>query len=374
VRLKAAKEGREAGRRRARAVGLAIAFAVGAAAPALVRRGATRLLAAAPAGAAGRDGAAESPLQISGRGWTTIIGHTIREFAKDRILAVAAGATFYALLALFPALAAFVSLYGLVADVGEARAQILSLAGVLPGGAISVLGDQLTRLGATDHGSLGFAFATGLGASLLSANAGVKALIAGLNVAYEEQEKRNFLKLNALSLGFTLAAVVFSAVAIAAVIAAPGLMRSLGFGAAAGLGIVRWPVLLVVVTAAFSCLYRYGPSRQHARWRWVTPGAAVAAVGWMGMSLLFSWYVANFGHYNQTYGSLGAAIGFMTWIWLSLIVVLFGAELNSELEMQTMADTTTGPPQPAGSRGAYVADHKTHGEVAPRRSGAPAIH
>ena len=296
---------------------------------------------------------------MSRRGWIDVIGHTIREFTEDRILAVAAGAAFYALLALFPALAAFVSLYGLVADVDQAREQLMSLSNVLPGGAISVLSQQLTRLGASGHGSLGLAFAGSLLFSIASSNAGLKALIGGLNVAYEEHEKRNFLKLNAVSLTFTIGAILFAVIAIAAVVAAPGLLRWLGLGPIArAVTLLKWPLLLVVVTGAFS-----GPTLwalwEHASWRWITPGGIVAAVGWLMMSLLFSWYVANFGHYDRTYGSLGAVIGFMTWIWLSLIVILFGAELNSELELETLVDTTTGPSQPPGRRGAFVADHKT---------------
>jgi membrane protein len=236
----------------------------------------------------------------------------------------------------------------------------MSLANVLPGGAISVLSQQLVRLAASDHRSLGLAFASGLLISIISSNAGMKALIGGLNVAYDEQEKRNFLKLNAVSLTFTIGSIIFSVIAIAAVVAAPGLLRQLGLGSMGGaVTLLKWPLLLIIVIAGCSVLYRYGPSREHARWRWITPGGITAAVGWLVMSLLFSWYVANFGNYDRTYGSLGAVIGFMTWIWLSVIVILFGAELNSELELETLADTTTGPPEPAGRRGAFVADHKT---------------
>jgi len=309
-----------------------LVFAAGAAAPALMRWAAIRLQDGAPALEAGGDEGSAGLPQNARAGWLAVLGATVREFSHDQIPAVAAGATFYTLLALFPALAAFVSLYGLVADVDAARRQILALGGVLPGGAVSILDQQLTRLGRTDHGSLGLAFVSGLVISILSSNAGMKALIAGLNVAYEEPERRRFITLNLVSLGFTLAAIVFSAIAIAAVIAVPGLLRSLGLGAAAALGILRWPLLLLIVTGAFALIYRYGPSRGRTRRRRATPGAAAAAVGWMAMSMLFSWYVANFGHYNETYGSLGAVIGFMTWIWLSIIVVLLGAELNAQLE------------------------------------------
>ncbi|HEY1928638.1 MAG TPA: YihY/virulence factor BrkB family protein [Caulobacteraceae bacterium] len=327
-------------------LGLAAAFVAGAIAPALARRGAASALDALRAPRSGLDDAATSPLRISRRGWTKVIGHTIREVSEDRILAVAAGAAFYGLLAVFPALAAFVSLYGLVADLDQAREQLMSMSNFLPGGAISVLSQQLTRLGSSSHGSLGLAFVSGLLISIVSSNAGMKALMAGLNVAYEEDEKRNFLTLNAVSIAFTIGALVFAVIAIAAVVAAPGLLRRVGLGPIAGaVTVLKWPLLLVVVTGMFSVLYRFGPSREHARWWSIAPGGIVAAVGWLAMSLLFSWYVANFGNFDRTYGSLGAVIGFMTWIWLSLIVILFGAELNSELE--TFVDTTTGPPQPA---------------------------
>jgi membrane protein len=255
------------------------------------------------------------------RSWLSVLARTAGEFTRDQIPAVSAGVTFYALLALFPALAAFVSLYGLVADVDQARRQILSLAGVLPAGAITIIGQQLATLGAADHRSLGLAFAAGIAVSIVSANAGVKALIAGLNVAYEARETRRFVALNALSLTFTLGAIVFSVAAVAVVVAA------------GGASLVKWPLLLATATGVFCVLYRYGPARKRPPWRRAAPGAAVAAVGWLAMSLLFTAYVASFGHYNETYGSLGAVIGFMTWIWLSLNVVLFGAELNSELEL-----------------------------------------
>jgi membrane protein len=344
-----------------RTVGLAIAFVAGIVAPAIARRGAASALEVLHAPAPGPDDAANSPLRISRQGWARLLVHTVREFTEDRIPAVAAGGAFYALLALFPALAAFVSLYGLVADVDEARKQLTSLSNVLPGGAINVLSQQLIRLGSSNHGGLGLAFAAGLLISIASANAGMKAVIGGLNVAYEEREKRSVLKLNAVSMTFTLGSIVFAVVAISAVVSAPVLLSRLGLGPIAGaVTLLKWPLLLVVVTGMFSLLYRYGPSREHARWRWITPGGVIAAVGWLVMSLLFSWYVANFGHYDETYGSLGAVIGFMTWIWLSLIVVLFGAELNAELEVETLVDTTTGAPEPPGRRGAFVADHKTY--------------
>lgn len=256
-----------------------------------------------------------------------------RSFTSDQIPAVAAGVTFFCMLALFPALSAFVSLYGLFGDVGAARREVEGLYGLLPDGAISVLTDQLDRLGRADHGGLGVAFSVSLVASLWSSNAGVKALMAGLNDAYEATEHRNFISLNLRSLGFTVGLVLLAVLAASAVVAAPATLALFGLGRLAGAAALRWPLVLLVVMALVSLLYRYGPCRPRSRWRWLTPGGALAAVAWLCMSLGFSWYVANFGHYDRTYGSLGAIVGFLTWIWLSTMVVLYGAELNAELEL-----------------------------------------
>ena len=295
---------------------------------------------------------ATSPAALPPKTWKTVLGRAWSEFNSDHIPAVAGGATFFGLLALFPALGVFVSLYGLVADVDQARQQVMHLRGVLPKGAISVLSEQMARLASTPHSRLGIAFATSLTVSLWGSNAGDQSVHRRPQRLDEETEKRNFMRLNLVSLAFTVGAIVlgFAGAALPGVVAAAGLQGS------AIIGILQWPALLFLLCALLSILYRYGPSRAHARWRWITPGSAFAAVAWLAMSLLFSVYVANFGHYDKTYGSLGAIVGFMTWIWLSLTVVLLGAELNSELEKQTSTDTTTGPAQPRGQRGAAVAD------------------
>ena len=283
-------------------------------------------------GALGRQ--AGSPAQVSGEGWKALLKRTVAEFTADQIPAVAAGSTFFALLALFPALGVFVSLYGLVGDVQGAQHQIASLQGVLPAGGVSVLSDQINRLAATSHASLGLTFLISFVLSVLSANAGMKGLIAGLNVAYELREKRNFLVLNLVSLAFTAGAILFAIVAMGAIVAVPEVLAMAGLQVSPGASLLRWPLLLVVTAGLLSVLYRFGPSRHGARWRWITPGSAFAAVAWMAMSLAFSFYVGRWGHYDKTYGSLGAIVGFMTWIWLSLTIVLLGAELNSEIENQ----------------------------------------
>ena len=282
----------------------------------------------------------DSPAEIGARGWRDIVKRTVAESTEDRIPLVAAGSAFFALLALFPALGVFVSLYGLVGDLQKAQHQIAGFRGILPAGGITVLGDEIYRLSITSHATLGLTFFVSFVLSVWSANAGMKGVIGGLNVAYERPETRNFLKLNLLSLAFTAGAILFAVAAMAAIALAPDILARLHLQALAAASLLRWPALLVVAAGALSVLYRFAPCRHGARWRWITPGGVGAAVAWMAMSLGFSFYVNHFGRFDVTYGPLGAVVGFMTWIWLSLIIVLAGAEFNSELE------------QEAGERGA----------------------
>lgn len=306
----------------------------------------------------GRGREADRPTDIPARGWMDILWRVYGQIDDDRILAVAAGVTFYVLLALFPAVGAFVSLYGLVADRASIAEHLASLNGVMPSGAIEVIGEQVKRITSGDQTALGFAFFSGLAISLWSSNAGMKAIFDALNIAYEEKEKRNFVMLNLWSLSFTAGAIVFLIVAISGIVVVPVVLAFFGLGGVldwlvwAG----RWPALLAIVLGMLALLYRYGPSRDRAQWRWVTPGSLLAAVAWLVFSMAFSWYAGHFGSYNQTYGSLGAVIGFMTWMWLSATIILAGAELNAEIEHQTAQDTTEGPSQPLGTRGAKVAD------------------
>ena len=301
---------------------------------------------------------AETPRSIPAAGWKDVALRVYRRIGRDRIVSIAAGVTFYALLAIFPAIAALVAIYGLFADPANVGQQVQSLSGVLPGGAVDVVRSQAERLSSQSGGTLGVAFVIGLAISLWSANAGMKGLFDALNVAYGEEEKRGFFRLNAVSLAFTLGIIVFAVIALGAVVALPHLVDRIGLGQALQVAVTisKWPALLLAIVVLISLLYRFGPSRDRPRWRWLTWGSAFAALIWIGTSLLFSWYTANFGSYNKTYGSLGAVVGFMTWIWLSSIVVLVGAMLNAEMEHQTLRDTTEGQPEPLGSRGATMAD------------------
>ena len=307
---------------------------------------------------AGRGRHAATPSEIPARGWKDILVRVYNNIGEDRVVLVAAGVTFYALLAIFPALAALVALYGLFADPSHIAGQADTLSGVLPSGALDVIRDQLNRVAAQGPSKLGVAFVVGLAVSLWSANAGMKSIFDALNLVYDETEERGFIKLNLLSLGFTVAAIVFVLLAIGCIVALPAVFSS---GAASGttklIGqIARWPILLAIVGLAVAVVYRYGPSRATPRWRWITWGSAFAAIGWVAVSILFSLYTANFADYNKTYGSLGAVIGFMVWIWLSTTVILLGAEIDAEMEHQTVRDATTGRPKPLGAGGATRAD------------------
>jgi membrane protein len=192
---------------------------------------------------------------------------------------------------------------------------------------------------------------------LWSANGGIKAMFEGLNAVYEERERRSFITLNAISLALTLGALAFVIASLLTITIIPELLAFLDLpGIGQIVGYARWPVLLVIVSLLIAVIYRFGPSRDHPKWRWISPGSLFAAVTWMVASLLFSWYTSHFGSYNKTYGSLGAAVGFMTWIWISTMVILIGAKINAELEHQTATDTTVGQPAPLGERGARMAD------------------
>lgn len=266
------------------------------------------------------------------REWFRVTCEAVSEFNDDRIPVVAAGITFFVLLALFPAMGAFVAVYGLFGDMSGAFRLLRELQGVLPDGAVSFLTDQITWIYKARQPSLGGAFFLGLAISIWSANSGVKALVGGLNVAYESQEKRNFLKLTLLSIGLTAGGL---GIPLLLLIAASGLPEMFGLRLAVAtplVGLVKWPLTALVVCGALSVLYRYGPCRAKATWRWLTPGGLIASVAWLTMTLAYSAYVLHFGHFNRSYGPLGALIGFMIWMWLGLIVVLFGAELNAAIE------------------------------------------
>jgi membrane protein len=307
----------------------------------------------------GRGREANTPGEIPARGWKDILWRMLWGISEDRILSTSGGVAFFALLAVFPAIATIVSLYGLFADVSTIRGHLSLLAGILPGGVLELIGGQISLIVTQGSDTLSVAFIVGFLVALWSANSGVAALFDALNVVYGEKEKRSLLRFYATTFLLTLGMIGFVILAISAVVVAPVVFTFMGFATPAErlLAILRWPVLLVIVGVWLAVIYRYGPSRRDPKWRWVTWGSVTAAVLWLAASMLFSWYVANFDSYNKTYGSLGAGVGFMVWIWLSVVIVLLGADLNAEMEHQTARDSTQGTPKPLGSRGANMADH-----------------
>jgi membrane protein len=306
----------------------------------------------------GRDHRATSPSAVPVRGWKDILLLVYANISKHRIMALAAGMTYYTLLAIFPAIAALVAVYGLFSDPSTIARQLDQLGGFLPGGAIDVAREQLTRVASNGSQTLGLTFLIGLGVSLWSANAAMKSLFDTLNIAYDEEEKRGFVKLNATSLCFTVGGVVFVLAALGAIVVVPVILNFVGLSDAGDLllRVGRWPAMYLILTFALAVIYRYGPNREAPRWRWITWGSAIAALLWLGVSALFSWYAANFGNFNETYGSLGAVIGFMTWLWISAMVILLGAEIDAAMEHRTARAATTGSPKPAGTRAAPIAD------------------
>ncbi len=303
----------------------------------------------------GRD--ADAPWKIPALGWKDIFWRTYREMGKDRLGALSGGVTFPLLLATFPALAAFASLYGLVFDVASVERQLGHMSAIFPHDVVTLLGDQMVRLAAQRPVASTAAFVVSTLISVWSANAGMKAVFDGLNIIYDETEKRDYLHRTLVTYGATLSALAFITVVAAILVATPIMLRSMGLHHFGVWWIpFRWLVVYLVAALGFSLIYRFGPSRVHARWRWVVGGGAAAALLWMVGSLGFSWYVNNFTHFGVTYGSLGAMVAFMLWIWFSVMVLLTGAEFNSEIEHQTACDTTVGAPKTVGARGAAIAD------------------
>ena len=275
-----------------------------------------------------------SPWQVVRAEWKPIALGTYRRIGDDRLALVAAGVVFYWLLALFPAITALVSSYALFTDGGTIRGHLAQLAAIVPAGTYSVIEDQVGRVLANGQTKLGFAFLVSLSLALWSANGGVKAIIDALNAVYDVDEQRGFFKLNGFSLLFTLGALGAVLAAIGLVIAAPIVLARIGLGSlvAVVVDVGRWPVLAALTFGGLALLYRTAADRAAPPWRWVVPGGAAATLSWLAGSAALSYYLANFADYNATYGSLGAAIGLMIWMWMTAIVVLAGGELNAEIE------------------------------------------
>lgn len=293
----------------------------------------------------GRD--AEQPWQMTPLGWRETLLRVWHELLEDNVSVIAAGVAFYWLLSAFPLLWALVSIYGLTADPATVRETLLLVADVVPPDARAVLAEQLQRLTESASGALSLGVLGGILVSLGSATSGIKALMVGLNIAYDEREHRSLVQVNLVGLGLMMTGLVPALLGIGAVTMVQERVLQL----------ILWPSVTVGLVAYLGVVYRFGPSRRPAQWSWLSPGALLATVLWVGASVLFSLYVANLGSYHETYGSLAGVVILLLWLWVSAIVILVGAQLNAELERQTAHDTTTPPDRPMGERGAYVADH-----------------
>ncbi len=302
---------------------------------------------------------ANSPVDIPWPGWKRVLRRTMREMISDRVSVVAAGCAFYATLALFPAISMLVSIYGLVFDPASVEPQLAVLQDLLPPSAYLLISERVHMLVVKPPGALTASLLIGVGVTLWSSVSGTKSVIAALNLAYEERERRGMVRYQVTAFAMTLVALFGAVLGLAALVALPPVLAIAGVTQNAALlariaGVVG---LLVFVVLALSVLYRFGPCRSAPRWQWVTPGSLLATVLWIAASVLFSFYVGHVATYDVTYGPLGAVVGVMMWFYVTAYVVLLGAELNAELELQTARDSTDGPPKPVGRRGAYVADH-----------------
>lgn len=272
----------------------------------------------------------------------------VLRISRDSLMLVAAGVAFYAMTAIFPAIAAFVSIYGLFADPTTIEAQIAGYAGLLPDASLRLLTDALQSFASKSSSTLSAALLISIAVALWSAKAGVSALMSGLNIANETIEKRNIFVQQATGLALTLGGILFAGVALAAIALLPAIIDYLPLDSAAksAFGLGRWPLLAVLIGFALAVLYRFGPYRERAKWRWITLGSAIATLLWLGGSWLFSFYVSRFGSYDKTYGSLAAPVVLMLWFWLSALVVLLGAEIDAEMQH---ADGKAARPLPVGA-------------------------
>lgn len=306
---------------------------------------------------ADRGRSAARPQDIPRSGWRDIALRVKDEIKRDHVPVVAAGVAFFGLLAIFPAITALISLAGLIYDPQQIREQLQAAASALPENAAQIIQSQAETVAGGGTG-IGFAALGGLLLTFYSASKGMRTLIEGMNIAYDEEEKRGFIAKNLAALGLTVLLIVGVLIALAATVIAPAVVASLGLTGPLGLLITygRWILLALLALMGLAVIYRFGPSRESPRWRWVSPRAIAATVTWIIASIAFSIYVRNFGAYNETYGALGGVIILLIWLWVSAFIVLLGAELNAEMEHQTRRDTTSGPERPMGSRGAEMAD------------------
>jgi membrane protein len=301
---------------------------------------------------------AETPTQIPWAGWKQILKRAWAENKADNMPIIAGGVAFFGFLSAFPALIATISIYGLVSSPEDVTRQIEDLSAQLPQEAQQLLETQLTSIASNSGGALSIGLVISILAALWSASGGVGNLVTAINLAYDEVEARNAIKLKLLSLGLTLGAIVFVLITFTLVAVVPSILEALPLGIVGTIlaQAVRWVLLLSVFAGALAVLYRIAPDRDAPRFAWVSLGSVIVTVIWVVVSVGFSIYVDNFGSYDKTYGAIAGVIVLMLWLYLTCYLVLLGAEINSEAEHQTAHDTTEGDPQPMGERGATMAD------------------
>jgi membrane protein len=316
---------------------------------------------------AGRD--AESPSDIPAKGWLAIAKRVVTELKRDHVSLLAAGVAFKGLLALFPAIIAAISIWGLVASPEQITQQLSGLLNALPEDAAGLIEQQMTNVAASDPSTLSIALALSILIALWSASGGTAGLMEGCNAAYNEVDNRKFPLKRGIAIAFTFGAIIFLAVTIALIAVLPVVLGELGLGETGELivRIAQWPLLALLVVGALATIYKYGPDRDRPRMRWVSWGAGIATLLWLIGSAGFTLYVENFGNFDETYGTFGGIIVLMLWLFLSAFVVLLGAEINAEIERQTARDTTEGAPEPIGTRGAVAADTTPDDYVAERQ-------
>lgn len=309
-------------------------------------------------GSAGGD--ATSPSDIPASGWRAILQRVMLETKEDKVSLLASGVAFRALLALFPALIAAVSLWGLIASEEEVTRQIANLTEGLPDQAAQLIEQQLTDIAAGGGGQLGVALLISLAVALWSASSGMLGLMDGVSSAYDEPDERSFFARRGVALALTLGAILFLLVTLGLIAVLPAVLGTVGLGGTAEvvIRIAQWPLLALLAVVSIAVVYRIGPDREDAQVRWVTWGAGIATVLWLVGSALFTVYIENFGNYQETYGAIAGVVILMLWLFLTAFCILLGAEINAEMERQTGQDTTTGEPEPIGRRGAYPADHR----------------
>jgi membrane protein len=278
----------------------------------------------------------------------------------DNVALVAAGVAFYGFFALLSLLGLIVLVYGFFADPRTVIDQMSSLTSFFPHDVVALLGSQLMTSVKSSQSAKGFGIMIAAAVAIYGGTNGAAAVITSLNIAYEEKEKRSLIVFYVTAVGMTLCALVLALLMLAATAAAASLGRLVP--QASGLTVIAGKIatdaaLVVVAAVVASTLYRFGPSREDAKWKWITPGSAFTAITWLILTLLFGFYVSHLTNYNATYGSLGAVVALLTWMYLSAYAFVFGAELNSEIEHQTAKDSTTGAPEPIGERGAWAADN-----------------